>query len=101
MRASDPETPSRAITPPRRRLPPFGRALVLPAISAVLLVIVLALPELGPPVSGPQVVTAYHARVVALLDPRRPDPSGDGAGFLPDARVLMLEGPDAGKEIEA
>ena len=44
---------------------------------------------------------AYHGRVVELLDPFRPDPSGVGGGFLPDARVLLLEGPDAGREIEA
>jgi len=83
------------------RLPPSLRPAVLVAISAVLLLLVLALPDLGPTVSGPNVLSAHHARVVALLDPNRPDPRVDGVGFLPDARVLVLEGPDAGREVEA
>lgn len=77
------------------------RRLVLPAISGGLLLLILALPEPGSPQTGPDVVAAYHGRVVELLDPFRPDPSGVGGGFLPDARVLLLEGPDAGREIEA
>ena len=63
------------------------RRLVLPAISGGLLLLVLALPELGPPQTGPNVLAAYHGRVVELLDPFRPDPSGMDGGFLPDARV--------------
>jgi len=74
---------------------------LLAAISAALLIVVLALPDLGPPVTEPDVLSAYHARVVALLDPHRPNGTGDAGGFLPDARVLMLEGPDAGRELEA
>ena len=77
------------------------RLLVLPAISGIILLVVLALPDLGPELSGPDVLTAYHGQVVALLDPQRPDPSGEGGGFLPDARVLLLEGPQAGQEVEA
>jgi uncharacterized membrane protein len=84
-----------------RRLPRPIRQLVLPAISGALLLLVLALPDLGPPATGPEVLAAYHARIVALLDPHRPDPSGSGGGFLPDARVLLLEGPQAGHEAEA
>jgi uncharacterized membrane protein len=81
-------------------MPRRTRASVLPVVSAVLLLVVLALPDLGPPTSGPGVLSAYHARLVALLDPHRPDPAGEGGGFLPDARVLMLEGPDAGRELD-
>lgn len=84
-----------------RRLPRPPRQLVLPVISGVLLLLVLALPDLGPPRTGPEVLTAYHARVVALLDPHRPDPGGAGGGFLPDARVVLLEGPQSGQEIDA
>src|SRR5215207_9689675 len=83
------------------QLPRPLRQLVLPAISGALLLLVLALPDLGPPVTGPEVLTAYHARIVALLDPHRPDPTGAGGGFLPDARVLVLEGPQTGQEVEA
>jgi uncharacterized membrane protein len=84
-----------------RRLPPRSRAVVLLVVAAVLLLLVLALPDLGPPVTGPDVLSAYHARVVALLDPHRPDPSGEGGGFLPDARVLLLEGPQTGQQVDA
>lgn len=77
------------------------RLLVLPAISGVLLLLVLALPDLGPPLSGSEVMTAYHGRIVTLLDPHRPDPTGEGGGFLPDAKVLLLEGPQTGQEVEA
>ncbi|HKG57884.1 MAG TPA: YibE/F family protein, partial [Candidatus Limnocylindrales bacterium] len=88
-------------TGPRRRLALPLRHLVLPAISAALLLLVLALPDLGPPSTGPEVQTAYHARVIALLDPHRPDPTGAGGGFLPDARVALLEGPQTGQEVDA
>jgi uncharacterized membrane protein len=71
------------------------------AISLGLLLGVLLLPDLAPVASGPQVVHAWHGRITALLDPRRPDPSAPGGGFLPDARVLLLEGPQAGTEVEA
>jgi uncharacterized membrane protein len=73
----------------------------LSAVSAGLLLVVLLLPDIAKPVSGPSVITAYHGTITALLDPHRPDPSGQGGGFLPDARVRLLEGPNAGQEIEA
>jgi len=85
----------------RSRLSPSRRVLVLPAISAALVLVVLALPDLGRPVTGAEPLTAYHARIVALLDPHRPDPTGGGGGFLADAQVLLLEGPQTGQEIEA
>ena len=83
----------RPVAPVRPVVPVF--------ISAGLFLLVLALPELGPPETEPAVLAAYHGRVVELLDPARPDPSGSGGGFLPDARVLLLEGPDTGQEVEA
>ncbi len=85
-----------AASEPVRRLP---RQLLLPAVSAALLLLVLALPNLAPPVTDPEPVSAHHARIVALLDPNRPNP--DGAGLAPDARVLVLDGPQAGTEVEA
>lgn len=88
------------MTPRVDRVGPF-RLLVLPAISGALLVLVLLLPDLGPPVTEQQVLTAYHGRIVALLDPHRPDPTSSGGGFLPDSRVVLLEGPQAGQEVEA
>src|SRR5215210_9140432 len=81
----------------RRRL----RHLVLPAVAGLLLLIVLVLPDLGPRIATPEIMTAYHARIIAMLDPHRPDPSAPGSGFLPDARVLVLEGPRAGQEVDA
>jgi uncharacterized membrane protein len=75
--------------------------LVLPVISVALLLLVLLLPDLGPPATEQQVLTAYHGRIVALLDPHRPDPTGAGGGFLPDSRVVLLEGPQIGQEVEA
>lgn len=91
------------MTEPRRfrRLRGPHRLLVLPTIAGVLLLLVLALPDLGPTVTERDVLAAYHGRVVALLDPHRPDPGGEGGGFLPDARVVLLEGPQAGQEVEA
>jgi uncharacterized membrane protein len=85
----------------RRAVATSRSAIILSAVSAGLLLIVLLLPDLSTPVSGPAAVSAYHGRVTALLDPHRPDPTGQGGGFLPDARVLLFEGPNAGKEIEA
>jgi uncharacterized membrane protein len=75
--------------------------LVLPAISIALLLLVLLIPNLGPPTTEQQALTAYHGRIVALLDPHRPDPTGAGGGFLPDTRVALLEGPQTGQEVEA
>ena len=86
---------------PQRRVARPLRLLVLPAISGALLLLVLLLPDLGPPVTEQQVLTAYHGRILALLDPHRPDPTGTGGGFLPDSRVVLLEGPQAGQEVEA
>jgi uncharacterized membrane protein len=59
------------------------------------------MPDLRPSPTGPETQTAYHARIVALLDPHRPDPTGAGGGFLPDARITLLEGPQVGQEVEA
>ena len=88
------------MTPRVERVRPF-RLLLLPAISVILLLLVLLLPDLGPPVAQQQVLSAYHGRIVALLDPHRPDPTGAGGGFLPDSRVVVLEGPQTGQEVEA
>src|SRR6266550_5440183 len=76
-------------------------SIALSIVSAVILLVVLLLPSFPPGLAGPQSVRAYHGRVTALLDPHRVDPSGAGGGFLPDARVLLLEGPSSGTELEA
>ena len=81
------------------RFGPATTSVVLSAVSLVLLVGVLLLPDLAPSTGGTQAVRAWHARVTAVLD-RRPG-SDPGGGFLPDARVLLLEGPDVGKEVNA
>jgi uncharacterized membrane protein len=85
----------------RARFGTSSTSVVLSTLSAGLLIVVLLLPNLAPSVAGPQVVEAHHGRLIALLDPHRPDPSGSGAGFLPDARVLLLDGPSAGQTVEA
>jgi uncharacterized membrane protein len=74
---------------------------IVSAVSAALLLVVVLLPDFAKPVSGPAVITAYHGAITALLDPHRPDPTGQGGGFLPDARVRLLEGPRADQEVEA
>ena len=76
-------------------------AFAVPLVSIALIVGVLLLPDLGPKPTGPEPVAAYHARIVELLGSHRPNPNDPGAGFLPDARVLMLEGPNAGKQVDA
>ena len=85
----------------QERLRPPGTTLALTLVSLAVLGLLLALPNLGPTLSGSQSITAWHGRVTALLDPHRPDPTGVGGGFLPDARVLLLEGRNAGTEVEA
>jgi len=85
----------------RRSVAASRSTIIVSAVSAAVLLLVLFLPDLSRPVSGPSLITAHHGRVDALLDPHRPDPSGLGGGFLPDARVALLEGPRAGQEVEA
>jgi uncharacterized membrane protein len=83
------------------RIRPARATTWLVVVSLAILAILAILPPLGPTLEGRPSVTAWHGRITALLDPHRPDPSGAGGGFLPDARVLLLEGPQAGTEIEA
>jgi uncharacterized membrane protein len=85
----------------RDRFGASSTSIVLSAVSAGFLLVVLLLPNLAPSLTGPQVVQAYHGRITAILDPHRPDPSAPGGGFLPDAQVLLLEGPAAGQVIDA
>jgi uncharacterized membrane protein len=85
----------------RERFGASSTSIVLSAVSAGFLLIVLLLPNLAPSLAGPQVVHAYHGQIAALLDPHRPDPNAEGGGFLPDAKVLLLEGPAAGQVIDA
>jgi uncharacterized membrane protein len=80
---------------------PPGGTLRLTLLSLVILAVLVLLPNLGPTLTGSTPVVAWHGRVTAILDPHRPDPTGAGGGFLPDARVLLLEGPQAGSEVEA
>jgi hypothetical protein len=77
-----------------------GGTVRLSLLSLVVLVFLALLPNFGPTLSGPNPVLAWHGRVTAILDPHRPEPSGSGGGFLPDAPVLLLEGPQAGSEVE-
>jgi uncharacterized membrane protein len=83
-----------------RGRPPDG-TLRLTLLSLAILGVLMLLPNLGPTLSGPAPVVAWHGRVTGILDPHRPDPTGTGGGFLPDARVLLLEGPQAGVEVDA
>lgn len=83
------------------RLRGSSRQILLPAISVALVLLVLAVPDLAPPANEPDALAAYHARVVALIDPAESRGDGASGGFGADATVLMFEGPDAGKEIGA
>ena len=78
-----------------------GATFRLTLLSLAILGVLVLLPNFGPTLTGPAAVVAWHGRVTAILDPHRPDPTGAGSGFLPDARVLLLEGPQAGQEVEA
>lgn len=78
-----------------------GGAARLTLVSVALLLGLIVMPDLGPTVTGTAPVDAWHGRVTAILDPHRPDPTGARGGFLPDARVLLLDGPRAGEEVEA
>jgi uncharacterized membrane protein len=83
------------------RIQASGGTVRLTLASLTFLIALVLLPDLGPTVTGPAAVDAWHGRVTAILDPHRPDPTGAGGGFLPDARVLLLDGPRAGEEVEA
>ncbi len=67
------------------------------------LLVVVGLVAFTPPQPPSEVgpVEAFHARIVDLLGEQRPDPSQPNGGFLPDARVELLDGPDAGKQLDA
>ncbi|MEA2606054.1 MAG: hypothetical protein QOI00_811 [Chloroflexota bacterium] len=80
---------------------PLSGTLRVTLLSLAILAALVLLPNFGPTLGGSAPVVAWHARVTAILDPHRPDPTGSGGGFLPDARVLLLEGPLAGTEVEA
>jgi uncharacterized membrane protein len=94
------EDASGPTTAPTRWRQRWVRRLGGVVVSGVVLVVILALPDLGPSTASAP-LTAWQARIVALLEPHRPDPAQPGSGFLPDARVLLLEGPQAGREVDA
>ena len=71
----------------RRNAPAlFGGLLVLFALWLV--------PDLTPPSSAPPPVTLIHGRIVELL-------GSSALPGAPDARVIVVDGPDAGKMLEA
>jgi uncharacterized membrane protein len=67
------------------------------------LLVVLGLIAFSPeaPVSDRAQVEAFHARIVRLLGDHRTDPANPGGGFLPDVRVELLDGPQAGEQQDA
>ena len=67
------------------------------------LLVVLGLIAFSPsaPASDTAQVEAFHARIVGLLGEHRTDPAQPDAGFLPDVRVQLLEGPQAGQQQDA
>jgi uncharacterized membrane protein len=60
----------------------------------VILFAIWLIPDLTPPSSAPPPVILVHARIVELLA------TADQPG-QPDARVMVVEGPDAGKMLDA
>jgi uncharacterized membrane protein len=67
----------------------------------LLLVIPVIVFAPAPPQSDVAPVEAFHGRIVALLGGQRTDLSQPDGGFLPDARVELLDGPDAGQQLDA
>jgi uncharacterized membrane protein len=67
----------------------------LPALlgASLLLAIVWSLPDLGPPLETPNPVALEHGRIVAIHDTGG-DPS------QPDVRVVIVDGPRAGEELD-
>ena len=59
-----------------------------------ILVAIWLVPDLTPPSSVPPPVTLVHARITELLPP-------SGEPGEPDARVVVIEGPNAGDELDA
>ncbi len=74
-------------------------ALAWPALAVILLIGVLALPELGPKVADEEPLTAAHGRIESIDLTRTPNPNQPGV--LPDTRVRMLDGPQVGQVIDA
>jgi uncharacterized membrane protein len=76
---------------------PFAglRRNAVPLFGGLLLLIGLALiPDLTPPSSEPPPVVLVHARIVELLDT-------GGLPGSPDARVVVVDGPEAGSMLDA
>lgn len=76
---------------------PFAglRRNAVPLFGGLLLLIVLALvPDLTPPSSEPPPVVLVHARIVELLDT-------GGLPGSPDARVVVVDGAEAGSMLDA
>jgi uncharacterized membrane protein len=67
----------------------------LPALlsAGVLLAILWTMPDIAPPLETPNPVQLEHGRIVAIHDTGA-DPS------LPDIRVVVLDGPRAGEELD-
>jgi uncharacterized membrane protein len=78
------------------RVPFAGLRRNAPALigGLIILVAIWLIPDLTPPSSVPPPVTLVHARVVELLPTT-------GQPGEPDARVVVLEGPNTGDEIDA
>ena len=60
----------------------------------VLLFVLSLIPDLTPPSSEPPPVVLVHARIVELLDT-------GGVPGSPDARVIVVDGPQAGTMLDA
>jgi uncharacterized membrane protein len=60
----------------------------------VLLFVLSLIPDLTPPSSEPPPVVLVHARIVELLDT-------GGVPGSPDARVIVIDGPEAGSMLDA
>ena len=71
----------------RRNAPAlFGGLVILFALSLI--------PDLTPPSSEPPPVVLVHARIVELL-------TAGGVPGSPDARVIVIDGPEAGSMLDA
>jgi uncharacterized membrane protein len=72
---------------------------MLGAVVAIL--VILAIPDAKLPDTASEPIVFHRGRIVELIDAEPLDPDDPGAGLSGEAAVLLLDGPDAGQQVQA
>jgi uncharacterized membrane protein len=79
----------------------LSREVTLGVVAAGILLLIIALPDLSPPLSGNAPVGAARGRIVEFLERGPVDPDNPEAGFGGDVVVEIVDGSRAGTRVEA